>query len=872
MKGFVPMFTMGQKMDASNPEGSFLESSANDYFEKGSIRKGEWFGKLAKEWELNRGPVAKEDYISVMTHTCPKDGKPLTAGTGKTNEIAWFPFQCGAQKSVSVMAMLMNDQRLVDAHHQCVKMALAELEKFAAHRVRTGADRKSDKTKITGKILAALYDHDTSRALDPQLHTHCLIANVTIDENGRRMALTESQMMKAVEFAGRYYQSMMARKCMEFGYRIRIKSGRKGVEGFEIDGVDDSILEKFSRRRTEIEEKIAEFCQEHGRPPSTAEIQIMTLETREAKLKEITTPEVRTQQMKMLSVQEYRELSRIRHNANKSVLQELSEHQKNALVFRAIDAIYERKSVVALHEIYAMALKTGMGRLTIQDVDKVVNRRLIRLSDGDNNLSALYTTAYWRDLETAAIAAVKEGKGKFKAYGVAAPEELSRLAADQRAAVEGVLSNRDFAVIVRGAAGAGKTTALRSLDAGLRQSGCSVTYLAPTRGAVNVLKEDGFRNATTLAAFLRKPPALTKKSVIVVDEGSLISNTSGARLIAAARKAGARIILNGDEKQHTSVDAGDFMRMLEISGHIQKFELLEIKRQIPEDYRLAIRAMAEGRTAQGLTALQHMGAVIEAKASYLEKAASLYAENVIAGKKTMLVTPTHDEIDAMTGLVRQRLIEAGKINQEQILKRKAFCDFGYTKSDLSAAELYKPGMSVRFNIGNPRIPAGSVCNVIDSDEKSILISAGKEKLRIIPRKIAGMISLGEIRNMQICSGDKLLITANDQSLNLTNGDMVSVKNVDADTIYLSDGRKIPLNFDSFTYGYATTSHKSQGATTSEVILAAASLTDKAAYVGSSRGRQSVKIVCPEFKPLLDSVKKNTDRMTVQEGMKKNPKI
>ena len=183
------MFTMGQKMDASNPEGSFLESSANDYFEKGSIRKGEWFGKLAEDWKIQNQFVRKEDYIAVMNHICPWDGgKPLTAGTGKTNEIAWFPFQCGAQKSVSVMAMLMNDRRLVDAHHQCVKMALAELEKFAAHRVRTGADRTSDKTRITGKMLAALYDHDTSRALDPQLHTHCLIANVTIDANGRRMA------------------------------------------------------------------------------------------------------------------------------------------------------------------------------------------------------------------------------------------------------------------------------------------------------------------------------------------------------------------------------------------------------------------------------------------------------------------------------------------------------------------------------------------------------------------------------------------------------------------------------------------------------------------------------------------------------------
>ena len=111
--------------------------------------------------------------------------------------------------------------------------------------------------------------------------------------------------------------------------------------------------------------------------------------------------------------------------------------------------------------------------------------------------------------------------------------------------------------------------------------------------------------------------------------------------------------------------------------------------------------------------------VIEAKASCLEKAAELYADNVIAGKKIMLVSPMHYEIDAMTGLVRQRLIEAGKIDPDRKLQRKAFCDFGYTKSDLAAAEFYKPGMAVRFNVNaGVKIPSGAVSRVLESDEKA----------------------------------------------------------------------------------------------------------------------------------------------------------
>ena len=134
-----------------------------------------------------------------------------------------------------------------------------------------------------------------------------------------------------------------------------------------------------------------------------------------------------------------------------------------------------------------------------------------------------------------------------------------------------------------------------------------------------------------------------------------------------------------------------------------------------------------------------------------------------------------------------------------------------------------------------------------------------------PAALKHCVSLGEIRNIEIARGEKLLITANDKKAGLTNGDVVEVRETSKDGILLMNGKRIPILFDSFSYGYATTSHKSQGATTGEVVLAAASLSDKACYVGSSRGRASVKLVCPEFEPLLHSVKRNTDRMTVREA-------
>ena len=332
------MFTMGQKIrNMNNTEFYHKELCANDYYSEGETAPSEWFGKLAEHWDVKGQTISRSDFQELMRHRCPWDGgKSLTAVTAP-DAVSWFPFQCSAQKSVSIMAVVFRDQRLINAHRECVKMALAELERFAAHRVRTGADRNSNRTQITGNLLTALYHHDASRALDPQLHTHCVIANVTIAPDGRRMALTESEMMKAVEFAGRLYQSSMARKCMEFGYKIRYKTGSKGMEGFEIDGVSDTVMQRYSRRRDEIEEEIKMFEAEHGREPTSAEINIIALTTREAKLKEISTPEVRALQYAMLTPEERKELAAIRIRARSSVLPSLGDGAKIKIICGAID-------------------------------------------------------------------------------------------------------------------------------------------------------------------------------------------------------------------------------------------------------------------------------------------------------------------------------------------------------------------------------------------------------------------------------------------------------------------------------------------------------------------------------------------------------
>ena len=127
---------------------------------------------------------------------------PLTHGklTQRTvaGGIRFYDFQCSAQKSVSVMALF--DERLVEAHRKSVNLAMRELERFASVRIRDEANVNTQNHEITGKRVYASFQHDASRLLDPQLHTHNVVCNVTRSANGQYKALENTEMCKAIRY------------------------------------------------------------------------------------------------------------------------------------------------------------------------------------------------------------------------------------------------------------------------------------------------------------------------------------------------------------------------------------------------------------------------------------------------------------------------------------------------------------------------------------------------------------------------------------------------------------------------------------------------------------------------------------------------
>lgn len=160
---------------------------------------------------------------------------------------AAFDLTFSASKSVSIQALVFKDKDVLEMHHQAVKNALVRCEKeFSTIRVKV--DGVTER-KNTGNFTVATFQHDTSRLLDPQLHTHCVIMNLTNDGKDWR-ALSNEEIMQYSKFLGMTYQNELGRLMQEKGYKVRAKSNGT----FEIASYLREQIEVFSKRSEQIKE------------------------------------------------------------------------------------------------------------------------------------------------------------------------------------------------------------------------------------------------------------------------------------------------------------------------------------------------------------------------------------------------------------------------------------------------------------------------------------------------------------------------------------------------------------------------------------------------------------------------------------------
>jgi len=865
---------------------------SNDYYCKDETVTGVWVGKGATLLGIGGAAIGPKDqaFEALRVNQHLFTGDKLTQ---RTREITYYEFQISAPKSVSIQAITAGDDRLVRAHEESWRAAFVEFERHAARRDREGDKANKEELRFTGNLAAAAFTHDTSRELEAQLHTHLVCANATYDNGtGKWFALLNVELYKAREVVSRLYLNELAKRVIDLGYEIRATFEKGKIKGWELGHVTDADCKVQSTRRAQIEEEIEAYVKTFGREPTVPETHKMAVGTRKSELAHTSKGEVLAGQHAKFNEEipdalyRFDQAKAIANSVHPIGLVEFAGHhekQTREALESAVrhhsytEAVFDEKALLtrAMRE-YPGQIDFENGRMMLASG---LGGQVVRLPDRhqmDDPLApadhAKLTTVDNLRLELDSVAIVKSQMGAHEP--LATEYQLdSGLSPDQKAAVEGILDCRDGVMCLRGPAGTGKTTTLSQLDrivgAVTNASSCEAIYVAPTHTAKGVLRSDGFEKATTVARLqvdLKSGAQDLSGKLLVVDEAGMQSTRDGHDLLAAATAAGARVLYAGDQKQLSSVEAGDFLEIMQRHSQMKTVELSEIHRQREPGYRAAMALMAQGKVKNSLELLDDQGRVKEGGPDYLKNAADEYhrksKDNGLEGKpaSVALVAPTWREVDKLNDLVRNKLKEAGEIAGPAM--RKAVVDeIGLSPEERRSGRHYEKGMVISPTVKPIAGLEPGKWYTIQAMKKGTLTLENGRSLRL--GDIGDRIQLGRRKELELLMGDKILLQGNDKKSGLTNGTLGVVAGfVGSDVRFrpivngkVSDQvRTIPNSYETLTHGFATTVHASQGQTVRDVIgVSGRKLSGQLWNVMTSRGRRAVSIHVPDKAAVIGAI-------------------
>ena len=869
-----------------------------------------WAGRGAEALGL-AGPVDPDAFRAILEGRVP-DGPRL----GRRGPDGAFQHRPGrdvtlsAPKSVSLLALVGGDERITQAHDQAVGNTLTWIEE---HAVRTRVQDKATRAMVLAggqKMVAATFRHDTSRNLDPQLHTHCVIANMVRGGDGKWRTMVDDGLFRGKMTIGAIYRAELADGLRDLGYRLEQThpDGR-----FEIAGVPRDVIEAFSTRRAEIEAAMAE--RGLGTPADNPHLAARAnLMTRAAKcsMDKVALRETWQLRARALGFSADAIHAQARQAARDRSPPDLSTDPGNGAgdaARWAVEHLSERQAVFGHHDLLAATLGRDPGAVTVAAAE-----RAIAALEHDGSLHAArgldhgrhWTTDAVLGRESETIALMRGGQGVEKAImrGWATGTKLHRgpLNEGQKAAVRMILAAKDRVVGVQGYAGTGKTTMLKRVRVLAEGRGYRVAGLAPSASAANTLRREAGIGSETLQRFLARHAGIIEgrgtaqglrslrgqlaKTVLVVDESSLASSEQMRRLLRAATTLRlARVVLVGDEKQLGAVEAGQPFAQLRTAG-MQTVVMDEIVRQRDAELREAVRAGLAGDIRTAFARLDRQIAEVDPDVLGREAAARWLALPPEQRAATGVVAPTRALRDTINGAIRTRLVAEGAIagpghHGEKLVAR------GLTRAEMARGRTYAPGDTVIFNrpyktLGVDRGDERTVVRLDHNGHTVVLQDARGRETPWQPARVAaakGSVEVYRSEGLVLRAGDRVRWTRNDSGAGLVNGETATVDRVEVDSVRfrLEDGSTATLvggdpRLRHLDRAWAATVHAFQGRTVDRIIAALPTgnpqLTDQRAfYVAVSRARDRAELVTDDAWKLADQLERATgERVTALEGV------
>ncbi len=900
----------GQALDYYKQE--FTNAKDNYYSESGDV-KGRWYGSLAEEWNL-KGEVTSQQYERLVAGQDPHTGEQLIRsvsareivdefGKEKTTSEhrAGWDATISAPKSVSLAALVGDDERVREAHRESVNETLKEFEKSLQAR---GGGNKPAIT--TGKMIAAQFEHTSSRPdrengyAAPQLHTHVVVFNMTQVDDGKVRSVQPLELYRTQELATAIYRAHLAEKLQALGYEICVDP-RTGAP--EIKGFSEEYLQDSSPRRKEVlkeEGQMKERLEREGKMVSDNARLKQAAARNNRGSKNFDPDLMRTRALEKDVRHDYQAQRCVAEARERLPLQipqsEIEKRAQEAVTFARDNAV-QKEAVADIRKVKSDALRRNLGLTNPAAVIAEFHRRqesgeFINITRPERQPET--TTKRMLAMETENIQTVIDGKGNHSAIigeervdqvvTATAERQQRNLNANQQSSIKTILSSKDRVVGLQGGAGTGKTTALSVVREAAEKEGYQVRGFAPSTRAAKQLSESGIQTETLQKfVYRQQEKTATTKRLFVLDESSLASTKNLHRFFARLDPIADKVLLVGDVRQHQAVEAGRPFEQFQKHG-MTTAELTEIVRQRNEKLKRIVADLSVGKISEAVTELDSQGKVIEIEDEQLrlEAIAQNYCKNPV---NTLVVSPANRERVQLNSLIHKQLQREGKVsrNDHQMtvyVERKDI-----SGPERTFANSYRPGEDIiRYNYKSNvhKVNVGDYARVIatnhEKNEITVRFDSGR-KLTYNPKRLCG-VSVYYESERNFAEGDRLQIRAPNREKRIANGELGTITKIEPKHIRLTldSGREVsidPEKFPHLDHGYAVTSYSSQGLTFDRVLVnidtrqSAQLVNDRTAYVALSRARDEALIYTDSAQNLRDSLSRTTNKESAQEAIRES---
>ncbi len=886
----------------------------DNYYTKGEEESGQWFGKGAKQLGLE-GAVDNDQFDAMLTGNF--DGIELGRKNdkGELNHHPGWDHTFSAPKSVSMLALVAKDIRLIEAHDKAVDYALHYIEdNLAESRFRRGETIENQQTH---NVVAAKFRHDISRDKDPQLHTHAAILNVTLGATGMLRSLDSPVLYEHKMLGGAMYQSMLASLVKKIGYEVEIRDDGT----FDIKSVDKELMAQGSKRRASIKE----YQKEQGTTGAIA-AQHAALATRPAKealshqekqelwhldfgdkaIDDMMAFSSRATQSLPLTQEQIKEQTLIATEATTSAIKHLSE---NEAVFKTIDIARE-------------AIVTSLGKTMPHQIKQAIDHKIEKaelLHAKTTELKYLggkaktinkkaYTTPELIEQEKLTLKILREGRQRVEPI-VGKNLRLKRgdifTKGQSKAAIE-ILTTKDRFMNIQGFAGTGKTFMLEEVKEQAQAQGYEIIGMAPSSAAANLLtKETGIESKTVQKHLmeglqnLNKPKqqdidhvSAKQKQLWVIDESSFISTKQALALAKLATKENARVINLGDSKQLAGVEAGKPFAISQDKKYgLTTVKMTEIIRQKNIELRQAVYAATKGDISRAFAKINKSIVQVQDKNGNDEPILrrEIMADTYLSMSKkdqanTLIISPANEDRYNVNNHIREELKVEQTLSGKSI-KTTNLVNKNLTNEAKTKSYNYHKDLVIRFNRNNKKLGIEknsylTVANINHDKNQLTLIDKDNRRLAWNPKKNASKsvevyyknkrdINEGEVLFWRRAGGDQQEKRRTNEKIKI-----LKVSNFSQRVAYvdIGTGETRSMNLQDFNnkhweYAYCLTAHQAQGQTSEKVIINLESWRSKlsnqqAFYVELSRAKQEAII-------FTDDKSKIERQLTTRTGEKES---